>query len=58
MDKVFARFLEKFGDPIDRHEVPVTSIERYRGKLPNQLLDYWAIQSMAGADMVMVFSGS
>lgn len=48
MDKVFARFLEKFGDPIDRHEVPVTSIERYRGKLPNQLLDYWAEHGWSG----------
>jgi hypothetical protein len=48
MDKVFARFLEKFGDPIDRHEVPVTSIERYRGKLPNQLLEYWAEHGWCG----------
>lgn len=48
MDKVFARFLEKFGDPIDRHEVPVTSIERYRGKLPGLLLEYWAEHGWCG----------
>ncbi|SES69300.1 GAD-like domain-containing protein [Pseudomonas graminis] len=48
MDKVFARFLEKFGDPIDRHEVPVTSIERYRGKLPDLLLEYWAEHGWCG----------
>lgn len=41
MDKVFARFLEKFGEPTDRQEVPASSIERYTGKLPDQLLEYW-----------------
>ncbi|KPH00185.1 glutamyl-tRNA amidotransferase [Pseudomonas sp. RIT-PI-q] len=48
MDKVFARFLEKFGGPVDRQEVPVSSIERYRGKLPNQLLEYWAEHGWSG----------
>ncbi|VVM80438.1 GAD-like domain-containing protein [Pseudomonas fluorescens] len=41
MDKVFARFVEKFGGPVDRQEVPASSIEKYKGKLPNQLLKYW-----------------
>lgn len=41
MDRVFARFIEKFGEPTDRQEVPASSIERYRGKLPDQLLEYW-----------------
>jgi hypothetical protein len=48
MDKVFARFLEKFGGPVDRQEVPASSIERYRGKLPNQLLEYWAEHGWSG----------
>ena len=48
MDKVFARFLEKFGGPVDRQEVPVSSIDRYRGRLPNQLLEYWAEHGWCG----------
>ncbi|SDJ01372.1 GAD-like domain-containing protein [Pseudomonas abietaniphila] len=48
MDKVFARFLEKFGSPVDRRDVPESSIERYRGKLPNQLLEYWAEHGWCG----------
>ncbi|MEQ7919399.1 GAD-like domain-containing protein [Xanthomonas sp. WHRI 1810A] len=41
MDEVFSMFLETFGGPVDRQEVPASSIERYRGKLPAQLLEYW-----------------
>jgi hypothetical protein len=48
VDKVFARFIEKFGGPVDRQEVPVSSIERYRDKLPNQLLEYWAEHGWCG----------
>ena len=48
MDKIFARFLEKFGGPVDRQEVPTSSIERYKGKLPNQLLEYWAEHGWCG----------
>ncbi|KAI2694092.1 GAD-like domain-containing protein [Pseudomonas sp. TNT3] len=48
MDKVFARFIEKIGDPIDRREVPPSSIERYRGKLPNLLLEYWTEHGWCG----------
>lgn len=48
MDKVFARFIEKLGGPIDRREVPVSSIDRYRGKLPEQLLEYWREHGWAG----------
>jgi hypothetical protein len=48
MDSVFARFLEKFGNPVDRQEVPVSSIERYEAKLPNQLLEYWAEHGWCG----------
>jgi hypothetical protein len=48
MDEIFPIFLETFGGPIDRQEVPVSSIERYRGKLPNQLLEYWAEHGWCG----------
>ena len=48
MDKVFARFIEKFGAPVDRQEAPTSSIERYRGKLPNLLLEYWAEHGWCG----------
>ncbi|MEG1039193.1 MAG: GAD-like domain-containing protein [Pseudomonas sp.] len=48
MDRVFARFIEKFGAPIDRQEVPPSSIERYRGKLPDQLLEYWVEHGWCG----------
>lgn len=48
MDEVFSIFLQTFGGPVDRQEVPATSIERYRGKLPNQLLDYWAEHGWCG----------
>jgi hypothetical protein len=48
MDKVFSRFLEKFGDPVERQKVPASSIEFYRGKLPNQLLEYWAEHGWCG----------
>ena len=41
MDEIFSIFLETFGGPVDRREVPTSSIERYKGKLPNQLLEYW-----------------
>ena len=48
MDETFSVFLETLGGPIDRQEVPVSSIERYRGKLPNQLLEYWAEHGWCG----------
>jgi len=41
MDEYFECFLGEFGPAIDKRHVPPTSIERYRGKLPDQLLAYW-----------------
>lgn len=41
MDQNFEYFLEKMGPPIDKRLVPTASIERNRGKLPDQLLTYW-----------------
>ena len=48
MDEYFAFFLKKFGPAIERREVPISSIERYKGKLPEQLLDYWVEQGWSG----------
>lgn len=42
MDNVFARFVEIFGTAIDRREVPISSIERYKAKLSAKLMEYWA----------------
>lgn len=41
MDQYFEYFLKKFGPAIERQYVPPSSIDRYRGKLPDQLLAYW-----------------
>ena len=48
MDEVFSIFLQTFGGPVDRQEVPMSSIEFYRGKLPNKLLEYWAEHGWCG----------
>jgi hypothetical protein len=41
MDEYFGMFLEEFGEPFNRREVPISSLERYRHRLPEQLLRYW-----------------
>jgi len=48
MDEDFEYFLEKMGPAIDKRYVPPTSIERYRGKLPDQLLAYWEEHGWCG----------
>ncbi|PVZ41592.1 hypothetical protein N430_02096 [Pseudomonas sp. CC120222-01a] len=48
MDKVFARFIEIFGPAIDRREVPPSSLDRYKDKLPPKLLEYWAEHGWGG----------
>ncbi|QQN30262.1 GAD-like domain-containing protein [Pseudomonas syringae group genomosp. 3] len=48
MDEIFSIFLETFGGQVGRQEVPESSIDRYRGKLPNQLLTYWAEHGWCG----------
>jgi hypothetical protein len=48
MDEVFARFLEKNGPIMARYEVPPSSIERYKGKLPPLLLSYWKEHGWCG----------
>lgn len=48
MDEDFEYFLEKMGPAIERQYVPLSSIERYRGKLPEQLLTYWQEHGWCG----------
>lgn len=48
MDEDFEYFLKKFGPPVERRSVPKSSIDRYRGKLPDQLLVYWEEHGWAG----------
>ncbi|MES2743490.1 MAG: GAD-like domain-containing protein [Pseudomonadota bacterium] len=48
MDQDFAGFLEDFGPGFDKQHVPPSSIARYRGKLPNQLLSYWEEHGWCG----------
>lgn len=48
MDEDFAGFLNDFGPAFDKRYVPPSSIERYRGKLPDQLLSYWAEHGWCG----------
>lgn len=48
MDEDFACFLAEFGPAIDRRHVPPSTIARYRGKLPDQLLAYWEAYGWCG----------
>ncbi|WP_426170931.1 GAD-like domain-containing protein [Pseudoduganella sp. R-34] len=48
MDEHFELFLEEMGPAIDKRPVPPSSIERFRGKLPSQLLAYWEEHGWCG----------
>ncbi|SFF82149.1 hypothetical protein SAMN05518865_10534 [Duganella sp. CF458] len=48
MDEHFELFLEEMGPAIDKRYVPPSSIERFRGKLPKQLLAYWEEHGWCG----------
>jgi len=48
IDEDFQYFLHKFGPQIERREAPPSSIERYRNRLPDRLLDYWLEFGWAG----------
>lgn len=41
MDAYFATFLADFGPPTSSHPATPEAVERYRGRLPDQLLTYW-----------------
>jgi hypothetical protein len=50
MDQFMENFLgfEGFGPPINRRDVPLEKIERFRGKLPDKLLEYWQVYGWCG----------
>ncbi|MFG0497270.1 GAD-like domain-containing protein [Pseudomonas sp. YQ_13] len=48
MDEVFFLFVEQVGEPFFRQEVPPSSLDRYRGILPNKLLEYWSEHGWCG----------
>jgi hypothetical protein len=47
-DEDFEYFIGKFGEPTHRTAVPADSIERWRGRLPHQLLTYWLQEGWCG----------
>ncbi|RIX47675.1 MAG: DUF1851 domain-containing protein [Rhodocyclales bacterium GT-UBC] len=48
MDEDFKYFLDTLGPTTDKRHVPPSSIDRYRGKLPDQLLAYWQEHGWSG----------
>ena len=47
-DEHFEFFLEKMGPAVHKRCVPAQSVERFRGKLPDQLLAYWEEHGWCG----------
>lgn len=48
MDEDFKYFLDTLEPTIDQRHVPPSSIDRYRSKLPDQLLAYWQEHGWSG----------
>ncbi len=48
MDEDFEYFMKKFGPPVERRWLQQLCIDRYRGKLPDQLLAYWQEHGWTG----------
>ncbi|MEX0292991.1 GAD-like domain-containing protein [Pseudomonas putida] len=48
MDEVYSLFIEQVGGPAFRQAVPPSSIERYRGILPDTLLKLWKEHGWCG----------
>lgn len=50
MDQFMENFLgyERFGPPFARRDVPAEKIEKFRGKLPDKLLEYWQAYGWCG----------
>jgi hypothetical protein len=47
-DEEFQMFITEFGEATHRVEVPAASVEKWRGKLPDQLLAYWQEEGWCG----------
>ncbi|GLO52626.1 hypothetical protein PPUN110474_40270 [Pseudomonas putida] len=48
MDEAFSVFIEEVGEPMHSQEVPASTIDHYRGKLPDKLLQYWIEHGWCG----------
>jgi hypothetical protein len=48
MDDYFACFIDDIGPEMHREEAPPSSIDKYRGVLPDQLLTHWAKYGWSG----------
>ncbi len=50
MDQFMENFLgyERFGPPFAKRDVPPEKIEKFRGKLPDKLLEYWQAYGWCG----------
>jgi hypothetical protein len=47
-DEDFQVFIDEFGEATHHAEVPAACIEKWRGKLPDQLLTYWQEEGWCG----------
>jgi hypothetical protein len=47
-DEDFEYFISKFGEATHRIEAPQAAIDKWRGKLPDQLLKYWKEEGWCG----------
>ncbi|WDY59603.1 GAD-like domain-containing protein [Pseudomonas sp. PSKL.D1] len=48
MDEAYSLFIEQMGEPVFRQEVPLSSMERYKGVMPEKLLEYWKEHGWCG----------
>lgn len=47
-DEDFELFIDEFGEATFRTDVPMEAIQKWRGKLPDQLLKYWQAEGWSG----------
>ncbi|MGF6276056.1 hypothetical protein ABIB38_004463 [Massilia sp. UYP11] len=47
-DEDFELFIDEFGEATSRTDVPMEAIQKWRGKLPDQLLKYWQAEGWCG----------
>lgn len=47
-DEDFSFFIDEFGEAVAHHEVSADIIDRWKGRLPEKLLQYWKEEGWAG----------
>lgn len=47
-DEDFELFIEEFGEETSRTDVPMSAIQKWRGKIPDRLLKYWQAEGWCG----------